>query len=198
MAKDVLPMNSETPQEVTPVLLNYKVKPGFLKAAVFGANDGIITTFAVVAGVSGAGLDARIILILGVANLLADGLSMAVGDYLGERAEADMKNLRHGEGYHRFHPLWMTGVITFISFVLIGSFPLLPYLGAALGLDLELRHQLFASIIATGIGMFLIGSLRTIVTGGHWVKNGMQTLGIGAIAALIAYLAGALIDRFVV
>lgn len=178
------------------VLLPYRLKPGFLKAAVFGANDGIITTFAVVAGVSGAGLDSRIILILGIANLLADGLSMAVGDYLGEKAEADMRNSRHGEGYHRFHPVWMTGVITFISFVIVGSFPLLPYGAAATGLDIELRHQLFGSILATGIGMFLIGSIRTVVTGGHWARNGFQTLGIGAVAATIAYLAGGLVERF--
>ena len=54
---------------------------------VFGATDGIITTFAVVSGVVGAGLNIEIILILGIASLLADGLSMAVGNFLGERAE---------------------------------------------------------------------------------------------------------------
>lgn len=174
-----------------------RVKPGFIKAAVFGANDGIITTFAVVAGVSGAGLDPRIILILGVANLLADGFSMGVGDYLGEKAEADLKNIRHGEGYHRFHPIWMTGIITFAAFVVVGSLPLIPYALAYTGIHLEIQHLLIASIIFTITGMFLIGSLRSIVTGGHWIKNGLQTLGIGAIAAIVAYTAGAVIDRFV-
>ncbi|MEO8581248.1 MAG: VIT1/CCC1 transporter family protein [Patescibacteria group bacterium] len=60
---------------------------GLLKAAVFGANDGIVTTFAVVAGVAGAGLSPSIILIMGIANLIADGISMGMGDYLGERSE---------------------------------------------------------------------------------------------------------------
>ena len=59
----------------------------YIKDLVYGANDGIITTFAVVAGVAGAGLDPKIVLILGFANLLADGLSMAVGNYLGTRSE---------------------------------------------------------------------------------------------------------------
>ena len=54
--------------------------PGLLKAAVYGANDGIITTFAVVSAVAGAGLDPKIIIILGLANLIADGFSMGVGD----------------------------------------------------------------------------------------------------------------------
>jgi vacuolar iron transporter family protein len=60
---------------------------GLLKAAVYGANDGIVTTFAVVAGVAGAGLPPTVILILGVANMVADALSMGLGDYLGERSE---------------------------------------------------------------------------------------------------------------
>jgi VIT1/CCC1 family predicted Fe2+/Mn2+ transporter len=53
---------------------------------VYGANDGIITTFAVVAGVTGVALSARAVLIVGVANLPADGLSRGVGNYLSIRA----------------------------------------------------------------------------------------------------------------
>lgn len=59
----------------------------FLKSFVYGGLDGIITTFAVVAGVAGASLDASIILILGFANLIADGVAMAFGDFLSTRAE---------------------------------------------------------------------------------------------------------------
>lgn len=59
----------------------------YIKDAVYAANDGIVTTFAVVASVVGAGLDPIVILILGSANLLADGFSMATGDYLGSRSE---------------------------------------------------------------------------------------------------------------
>lgn len=62
----------------------------YLKDAVYAANDGIVTTFAVVAGVVGASFDPVIILILGVANLLADGFSMASGNYLGSRSETDL------------------------------------------------------------------------------------------------------------
>ena len=50
---------------------------------VYGATDGAVTTFAVVAGVVGAALSPSIILILRFANLLADGFSMAIGNYLG-------------------------------------------------------------------------------------------------------------------
>ena len=56
---------------------------------VYGATDGAVTTFAVVAGVVGAGLSPSIILILGFANLFADGFSMAVGNYLGAKSQKE-------------------------------------------------------------------------------------------------------------
>lgn len=59
----------------------------YLKDFVYGAIDGAVTTFAVVAGVAGAGLAPGIIIILGFANLLADGFSMAISNFLGTRAE---------------------------------------------------------------------------------------------------------------
>ncbi len=59
----------------------------YIKSLVYGGLDGIITTFAVVAGVAGAALSSGVVLILGFANLIADGLSMAIGDYLSTKAE---------------------------------------------------------------------------------------------------------------
>jgi VIT1/CCC1 family predicted Fe2+/Mn2+ transporter len=56
---------------------------------VYGATDGAVTTFAVVAGVVGASLSPSIVLILGFANLLADGFSMAVGNYLATKAQRE-------------------------------------------------------------------------------------------------------------
>ncbi len=56
---------------------------------VYGGLDGIITTFAVVSGVAGANLGTGVILILGLANLLADGFSMATGAYLSSKSEQE-------------------------------------------------------------------------------------------------------------
>jgi vacuolar iron transporter family protein len=61
----------------------------FIHDIVYGGNDGIVTTFAVVAGTAGAGLPRYVVIILGLANLLADGSSMATGAYLSLRAEMD-------------------------------------------------------------------------------------------------------------
>ncbi len=59
----------------------------YLREFVYGGIDGAVTTFAVVAGAVGANLDASIIIILGFANLLADGFSMSVGAYLSSKSE---------------------------------------------------------------------------------------------------------------
>ncbi len=61
----------------------------YLGETVYGGLDGIITTFAVVSGVAGAQLGTPIILILGLANLFADGFSMATGAYLSAKSEQE-------------------------------------------------------------------------------------------------------------
>ncbi len=61
----------------------------YISYVVLGAQDGIVTTFAVVAGAMGAALPLGVILILGFANLFADGVSMATGNYLGAKSEVE-------------------------------------------------------------------------------------------------------------
>ena len=76
-------------------------KHNYLRDFVYGGIDGAITTFAIVAGTVGASLPARIVLILGAANLIADGFSMAASNYLGTRAEAeDFRRLKEIETKH--------------------------------------------------------------------------------------------------
>lgn len=64
----------------------------YLRDAVLGGIDGAVTTFAVVAGSIGASLPGGVIVVLGMANLLADGLSMGVGNYLGVRSESQRRD----------------------------------------------------------------------------------------------------------
>ncbi len=70
----------------------------YIREIVYGGNDGIVTTFAVVAGTVGANLPHSIIIVLGLANLFADGLSMATGAYLSEKSDiAQNQRLRREE-----------------------------------------------------------------------------------------------------
>lgn len=76
-------------------------KAAYMKEWVYGGIDGVVTTFAIIAGVAGAALSPSIILILGFANLIADGFSMAAGCYSSTKADSDnYKRLRLREETH--------------------------------------------------------------------------------------------------
>lgn len=73
----------------------------YLPDSVLGGIDGCVTTFAVVAGAVGAGFDAIVPIVLGTANLLADGFSMAVANYESARSQVDYREeLRRTEEMH--------------------------------------------------------------------------------------------------
>lgn len=69
-----------------------KTQHSYLSDFIYGAIDGTVTTFAVVSGVAGAGLNPQIIVILGVANLLGDGFSMAASNYLGTKTNEQLRD----------------------------------------------------------------------------------------------------------
>lgn len=97
-------------QEHTPAAIRKRLGVGldkpYLRDFIYGAIDGTVTTFAVVAGVAGAQLSATVVIVLGLANLLADGFSMAISNYLGIRAEDQQRaQIRLKEEHHiEIHP----------------------------------------------------------------------------------------------
>jgi vacuolar iron transporter family protein len=94
----------------TPSAIRARLEEGprnsYLRDFIYGGIDGAVTTFAIVSGVVGARLSAAIVLILGLANLLADGFSMAAANFSGTRAERhEIDLLREVERSHiRDHP----------------------------------------------------------------------------------------------
>eukprot|EP00586_Coscinodiscus_wailesii_P023061 CAMPEP_0172503786 /NCGR_PEP_ID=MMETSP1066-20121228/172334_1 /TAXON_ID=671091 /ORGANISM="Coscinodiscus wailesii, Strain CCMP2513" /LENGTH=296 /DNA_ID=CAMNT_0013279671 /DNA_START=22 /DNA_END=912 /DNA_ORIENTATION=+ len=65
----------------------HKTEGGMLKPIIFGGLDGILTSFAIVAGAAGGGVGTGVVLIMGFSNILADALSMGVGEFLSSKAE---------------------------------------------------------------------------------------------------------------
>lgn len=64
-------------------------RTGWLRAAVLGANDGIVSTASLVLGVAATGADTQMILLTGVASLVAGAMSMAAGEYVSVSSQAD-------------------------------------------------------------------------------------------------------------
>jgi VIT1/CCC1 family predicted Fe2+/Mn2+ transporter len=159
----------------------------YLRDFIYGANDGIITTFAVVSGVAGAALPARTALILGVANLLADGFSMGASNVLAIRSDEAGRAAAGEEPVEPF-PL-RHGLATMLAFLVAGSVPLIPYVLA------PARLRFAVAVAATLVTLFGVGALRSTVTRHRWWSAGADMLGVGALAAGVSYLVGLLLAR---
>jgi VIT1/CCC1 family predicted Fe2+/Mn2+ transporter len=153
----------------------------YLPDLVYGANDGVITTFAVVCGVVGAALSNQVILILGFANLVADGFSMGASNYLARRSYEDEK--RRDER----RPAARHGIATLFSFLVVGAVPLLAYLA-----PMRDDARFPVAVGLTFLTLFTFGAARSIVTKVGWARSGTEMLVVGAAAAVVAYAVGAL------
>jgi VIT1/CCC1 family predicted Fe2+/Mn2+ transporter len=162
----------------------------YIRDLVYGANDGIITTFAVVAGVAGGSLSQVAVLVIGAANLAADGVAMGVGNLLAIRAN-ESALAAEGLPEQEAHP-WKHGLATLVAFVGAGMLPLVPYL-----LPLGPGSHLPSSAALTMASLFGVGVARAAVTRDHWLKTGFEMLALGGLVAAAAYGAGALVAALV-
>jgi VIT1/CCC1 family predicted Fe2+/Mn2+ transporter len=160
----------------------------YLRDMVYGAIDGIITTFAVVAGVTGGALSPRVALIIGAANLVGDGLSMAVGNYLSIHSQEGVRRAA-GLPVEESEPV-RHAAATFLAFSIAGLLPLLPYI-----VPLDAAWQFPSALALTLFALFGTGLFRAAVTGEDWRISGLQMLVLGAAVAAVAYYAGLVIAR---
>ncbi len=214
----------------------------YISEFVYGGIDGSITTFAIVAGSLGAGLSSGYILIMGFANLLADGFSMSIGAYLASKATKDnyekhkkteyweienmydveveeVREIYRNKGFEgqlleqvvnviiadkdRWVDVMMkeelemvddkkspiiVGLVTFISFILLAFVPLSVYVADFLW-HLDINLILWASIL-TLAAFGIIGYLKGEVNQKNRFWSIVNTMLIGALAALVAYFVG--------
>lgn len=165
------------------ILLTMKSIKAILPTIVYGGSDGAVTTFSVMAGAYGAGLDPRIVIILGCANLASDGFSMASADFLSEESKENVNAKKS----------FSEAITTFFAFVGVGSIPLIPFLAA---LAIPLPYSAFTlSTIFTVLAFIAIGYLR-----GHTLNKNKalmitQSVGIGVLCASVAYFVGEFIAK---
>ena len=138
--------------------------------------DGSITTFAIVAWSVWANLDPSIILILGFANLIADGFAMSVWAYLS----ADSKDWK----VTKKEQLYKAG-ITFFSFILLGFIPLIIYILQYFWI--EFSNAFFYASALTLIGFVVIWYIKSYVAKISYMKSIWETLLLWIMAAGVAY-----------
>ena len=222
----------------------------YLGEFVYGGIDGSVTTFAVVAGAAGAGLDSSVVIILGFANLIADGFSMSVGSYLSnkselqnyekhkkieywevenmpEREKEEIREIYAAKGFEgellekavevitadkdRWVDVMMKeelemipsakspfamGAVTFVSFLLVGLVPLLVYIYDYFS-AIPLHQQFLISSVLTAFAFIGIGLLKSFVTQTARWKGILETLFLGASAAVLAYLVGNVLEQLI-
>jgi vacuolar iron transporter family protein len=154
----------------------------FLSEFIYGSTDGLITTFSIVAGATGGNLLQKVIIILGLSNVLSDGYSMGVSSYLSSKAEIE-------QGYITDKKAIESGIYTFISFVAIGILPILPFL--FIKGDLAKKISLLIAIILFAV----IGTIKGYVLKQPILKNSIESLFVGMSAALISYLVGLFLSK---
>jgi VIT1/CCC1 family predicted Fe2+/Mn2+ transporter/rubrerythrin len=217
---------------------------GGVRDMIFGANDGLVSTLAFIAGVVGTFMNPSIVLLSGVAELFAGTISMAVGSYQSSKSELEVleresqrKQVKKGrtpeeerkelikfyeaEGFKKGEaeaiidkiakegelPLQLdtleelglapkelgnpvkAGVLCGVSFGLAALVPILPFI-----LPINIGDALIASAIGSVATLFGVGAMKTIFSRKNWVRSGLEMMVIGASAAAITYLIGALVS----
>lgn len=223
----------------------------YFKEVIYGGIDGIVTTFAVVAGFAGASLSSdettrlsfTIVLLFGLANLFADAASMGLGNFLSVRSEKDLYNatrddeeellktdsrskrasttvrLMQEKGfspedaatlsaiYQKNDEYWLdflmqnehdspdprgenevyTGLATFLSFMIFGAVPLLPFMLQESG---DPATAFIYSITGTAGALILLGLLKWRVIGSAFFASLFEVVAVGGTAAVLAYFVG--------
>jgi VIT1/CCC1 family predicted Fe2+/Mn2+ transporter len=222
----------------------------YFKEVIYGGIDGIVTTFAVVAGFAGAALTSNetmqlsfaVVLLFGLANLFADAASMGLGNFLSVRSEKDLYEVERvkeqsllrtqpeqevadtirimqekgfsavdaatlAEIYRHNEEYWLdfmmqheqdmsdprgenevfTGLATFLSFMVFGAIPLLPFMLQESG---DPATAFVYSSVGTFMALIALGLLKWRVVGAHFVSSLFEVVAVGGTAAVLAYAVG--------
>lgn len=158
----------------------------YIRSIVYGGVDGIITMFNIISGVTGAKLNPKIIIILGLATLCADAISMGFSDYLSTHANNQTSNAKE-------NPI-KNGIITFISFILFGLIPLATFF---ILLNNNSSNIWIKSYISTIISLIILGTVQSKFTKEKWYKSAITVSLYGSVASIVSYYIGKTIGKIV-
>lgn len=176
----------------------HKVGGGWLRPAVFGAMDGLVSNIALIAGVAAGATAAganqsQAVVLAGFAGLGAGAFSMAAGEYVSVVSQRNLltKQARQSEAADPFHkfvneqvnPLMAAGS-SFLSFSVGAIVPLIPYIFGA--------ESVFYAAVITAVALFATGSTVGYVTDENWFRSGARQLLLGTAAGAATHVLGTL------
>jgi VIT1/CCC1 family predicted Fe2+/Mn2+ transporter/rubrerythrin len=212
---------------------------GGVRDVIFGANDGLVSILALVAGVYGAITESHLILIAGVAGAVAGAISMGAGAYLASKSEKEVtqkeserKGIRkrqtpeeekeelvkfyQARGFKKQEAEAIAGrvasdiesraeytigeevgltseeswppikaaTLTGLSFAVVSLIPILPFA------FMEVTPAVITAVIASAATLFGVGASKAIFTRQSWIRNGLEMMAIGTLAAAATYAIG--------
>jgi VIT1/CCC1 family predicted Fe2+/Mn2+ transporter len=163
-----------------------------LRAAVLGANDGIVSTSSVVMGVAGAGAPNNILFSAGLAALVAGALSMAVGEYVSVASQKDAEkahiDTEHNgdDSNHEYTSPTQAAIASFVAFSAGGLVPFLAVIFA------PQDSKIIATVAAVIIALLLTGYLSAKVGNAPRARAMTRIVAGGSIAMLVTYYVGVL------
>ena len=185
-------METSQPHVIT---LELAKKLNWLRAAVLGANDGIVSTAGLVMGVAGATTDNGAILIAGVAAIIAGSISMAGGEYASVSAQRDSEiasRLRHEGNQRKFakdeHVSPMSAAVaSLISFALGSVLPIVAITGP------WTEYREVATIVSVVISLAITGYVAAIIGGAKPLRPVLRNVAVSLVTMAAAYGVGMLL-----
>lgn len=163
------------------------VKLNWLRAAVLGANDGIVSVAGVVMGVAGAGAAHATVLLSGVAALVAGAVSMGGGEYTSVSAQRDTE-LAHGvEAHHTSARPWTAAFSSFAAFTAGGILPILAVTGP------WENYRIQVTVLSVVIALAITGYWAAYVGRGPKLRAVGRNVTVSILTMALSYGIGALL-----
>ncbi len=156
----------------------HKLSKDYVKSAVFGIEDSLVSTTGLIAGVAVASSDKKFVIIAGLIAIAVEAVSMAAGEFISEETEVDLE-----KGNDKANPI-KSGAIMFVAYFLSGLIPIIPII------LFPLPQSVYISVAAALVGLFILGVIKGRITKRGLVRSGMTVLVVGGVATAIGIAVG--------
>lgn len=157
-----------------------RIHQDYLRSAIFGVEDGLVSTTGALAGIAAGTRDAQVVLMAGLVIIMVEALSMAAGQFLSERAVHQLDPTHDDK-------LVVGGAVMYAAYLAGGLVPLAPVLAV---------RTLGAVWVGTGcalLGLFALGWVKGRLVRVEPVRSGLEILAVGGLATLVGLVVGVLL-----